>query len=1055
MENNQKEIEIKNIKKEKTDKYKKILNNLLNISINDSCLFHTINNQLFFDVLKKFGPDFFKKIISNEFFTISLKENDLMDFSEEIQNCLSPEEIRKIFITYNNEISESIDKKLMQATSDKKLQEIKEIIIDEAKITRQKAAFKWKIILNKARSINEQNNLWPLHLGFGYISVVIDEKAIQAPLFFKEVNIKIQNSNVSLVSIGDIKINEKLIYFLETQGYLFDLDFDYSKFSILKVYETITKNWSQNFDIPLSLIGNVPNFKQNEIKNSTITFWPGVSLGFFEPTGGHLRKIMVDIIEKDIIDDILEVEFDKNIYRNNVNKSIFKKNFGFFKIQHSNYSQDKAVVSSLNQNTIIWGPPGTGKSQTITNILTNILMYQKTALVVSQKKAALEVLKNRMEELEIFCLFILNDKEMNKKTFYKPIQDYIDYIENLNEDYSDNSIKLLNDDEREFLDKLKQIKNEKDYETNLELYSNFISKQKFDIEKVEKILELNENFVYDFENLKSQKNFNKYLFTKNALQKKNIFVKYPKTLKNATKNIKNNLLDISLELDLFLKNKDKISLDLMKLINSIETFNLNKNSEKINDPKILKVIIAKTIVSKMKNLSKEMKIKYNKFALDARTMSLDINSFIKKHSEIIKILFPIIITTPETDLQAWTQKEFDYALLDESSQIFLEKGLPILYLAKIKILAGDDQQMQPTRWFASKAEGESEFGDIESILDFAKAKGVYNILLDKNYRSKYASLMSFNSRSFYESKLDVVDVNLNKQEIPIEVFNVDGIWENSINKKEIDFSIVQIKENIQKYKKIILLCFNGAQLQEIEKIIFQSEPELEKAILEGKLLLRNIENIQGDEADLVIMSIVYDKTTKLHASYVAKKGGKNALNVAISRAKEKMIIIKSIYSENVNISTNSDDAYIFKEWLRFLDLSDDEKKNYVNNVETKEHSNNNNNEEWRKDFQELIWKQMESLVTEIDKIEIISNFSIGTIKIDLAILDRRNNRFICGFLLDNFDYFNSYDEYILKRDKKIFFIIKGYDVVNLTKINIYKELKQISKKINKYFLKNI
>ena len=71
-------------------------------------------------------------------------------------------------------------------------------------------------------------------------------------------------------------------------------------------------------------------------------------------------------------------------------------------------------MSALNQNTIIWGPPGTGKSQTITNILTNVLMFNKTALVVSQKKAALEVLKNRMESLEIFCLFILNDREMNK-----------------------------------------------------------------------------------------------------------------------------------------------------------------------------------------------------------------------------------------------------------------------------------------------------------------------------------------------------------------------------------------------------------------------------------------------------------------------------------------------------------------------------------------------------------------------------------------------------------------------------------------------------------------
>jgi superfamily I DNA and/or RNA helicase len=79
------------------------------------------------------------------------------------------------------------------------------------------------------------------------------------------------------------------------------------------------------------------------------------------------------------------------------------------------------------------------------------------------------------------------------------------------------------------------------------------------------------------------------------------------------------------------------------------------------------------------------------------------------------------------------------------------------------------------------------------------------------------------------------------------------------------------------------------------------------------LLIRNIENIQGDEADLVIMTIVYDKHTKLHSSYVAKPGGKNALNVAISRAKDKMIIIKSIRAEDINNPSGSEDIQIFKE----------------------------------------------------------------------------------------------------------------------------------------------
>jgi len=71
--------------------------------------------------------------------------------------------------------------------------------------------------------------------------------------------------------------------------------------------------------------------------------------------------------------------------------------------------------------------------------------------------------------------------------------------------------------------------------------------------------------------------------------------------------------------------------------------------------------------------------------------------FMNDHISIIQELFPVIVTTPETDFINWEKGYFDYAILDESSQMFLEVGLPILYLAKTKVLAGDAQQMQPSR----------------------------------------------------------------------------------------------------------------------------------------------------------------------------------------------------------------------------------------------------------------------------------------------------------------------------------------------------------------------
>jgi hypothetical protein len=98
-------------------------------------------------------------------------------------------------------------------------------------------------------------------------------------------------------------------------------------------------------------------------------------------------------------------------------------------------------------------------------------MYDKTALVASQKKAALEVLKNRMEELGMFCLFILNDKDMNKKSFYTPIQSYITYLENFNHEVVQEPIKIISDYEKDFMKLINRIKSSPNGTKNMHLFS--------------------------------------------------------------------------------------------------------------------------------------------------------------------------------------------------------------------------------------------------------------------------------------------------------------------------------------------------------------------------------------------------------------------------------------------------------------------------------------------------------------------------------------------------------------------------------------------------------
>ncbi|WP_406602308.1 AAA domain-containing protein [Metamycoplasma sualvi] len=1048
-------------------KYKKILNDLLNITKNDSCIFSNVNNKTIFDVQKKFSDSLFNKIISEKDFNLPLTQINNEYFINQILKCNSIEELISLYKAFNEEIPDELNNLLKK--NDVSIEKVKHELIKSMEINRQKFSFEWKLIVNKARALNEQNNLWPIHLGFIYITLRIDNKVIQAPMFFKEVNIKINNSMVSIVSIGDIKINEKLIYFLESNNFLLNVDADYSKMSIKELFEVIKNSWSQNFKIPETLKGFVPNFKESEINNNTVMIWPGVSLGFFEPTGGYLRKLMLKILNEGHLDDILEVEFDKNIYKKTITDSIFKKNFGFYKIVHSNLSQDKAIVSALNQNTIIWGPPGTGKSQTITNILTNVLMFNKTALVVSQKKAALEVLKNRMESLEIFCLFILNDREMNKKKFYELIKSYISFLENFDLNAEERMIKIISDKEKELMKLTNSIMKNELAEENIVLFSEFDQSNGYNKESLNDLMMLDHNIKFNIEELKNFKNKNKmvkYVIKHNDLQK-NKSQYSSKNIKRQINIITNNFIDKSIDLDHFLTNKDKINQELWAKLNLLKNNNNRKNKSWINDHNNLKIVIAKKIIEKIKNFDLSLKAKYNEFALDVRAASLDPAVFIKKHAAIIKIIYPIIITTPETDLQSWTKGEFDYALLDESSQIYLEKGLPILYLAKIKILAGDDQQMQPSKWFASKLDNEENpFGQIESLLDYAVAKGVYALLLDKNYRSSFASLMTFNSQIFYKGELDVVDTwKENNDSLPIEVINVNGAWENSKNDQEIDEVIKQTLFNINKFKKIIILAFNASQQLAIETKIIESHPELEQAINTQKILIRNIENIQGDEADLLIASIAYDKNTKLHATYVAKPGGKNALNVATSRAKDKMIVIKSINSEDI-INNSSEDILIFKEWLKFLDMNEEERKNYkyykneLAENEENERLINKTNVGIKIDnltniLIQTIQADLEKDIVDFNsKFDFVINYSIGTLQIPVAIINKSTKQFVVGIFLDTYKYWRSYDEYVLDKDIENFFIIKKYPIqrISLLNWNIKKEL--IFKRILDYLEKH-
>ncbi|WP_029608896.1 DEAD/DEAH box helicase [Mycoplasma simbae] len=1012
-------------------RYKSILNNLLDVSPNDKVIFTKVDNTYFFDFYKLFGEALFNEIYTKNEFNIDIIEEKLKLVAEQIKLSNSYENAIEILTRNNVKIN---DYKLRQLKKDFKSNVNK--IVDELILQYQKQSVKWAMFLNRAKEIHEQTNIWPIHIGFMYVKVNIDGKSIYAPLFLKEANLTIENSRPKLSSKSEIKPNEKLLFLLNNANFDINTNISISNLSIKKLFEQIKEEWKQIYPNIANINAEFTPLSPENITNESLEFCPGIILGLFQPSGGYIRNRMMEIIKNDELNKIIPVEFKKQVYTSRIEDFILDPKKSLFKITPTNFSQDKAIASSLLQNTVIWGPPGTGKSQTIVNLLANILIYGKTALVCSQKKAALEVIRNRMGELKQFCLFMLNVADVSKKTFYKPLREYIDYLEHFNKPNKLKALRILSTQELKYINNIAQLANEVNFKSIAKVlplinkFLPFLNQNNWEV-----LLSLPEFLSYPAElNFETLKQLQKWMLHKNKLswklfsRKRKAVLKYAKII---FENFGTNGINLS---ELKGITKDLEFSDYQAILHLISILP-PENKDNISDQNEIRKFVAKLIVDRYDKLSEQEKADYGEFALTIRIGKTEPYKFINKYAHIIKKLFPVIIATPDVDLSAWEKNEFDYAILDESSQIFIEKGLPVLYLAKTKVLAGDDQQMKPSNWFGIRvSDDESVYGITESLLDYGIGLGVHSILLNKNYRSHQAALMTFSSKHFYNSKLDVIDsANANLNENAIEVIEANGQWIDSQNLVEEQIVLDLVNQNLSNYSKIILLCFNAKQQESITKRIFEQEPNLEKALRNNQLLLRNIENIQGDEADLVIATLGYDSSAKIYSTYVGRPGGKNALNVAISRAKDKMIVVKSIHSQDVVMTTDNDDVLTFKKWLEFLELSEQERREFLTmDIQRTREIELDEPIAPKSELFTEINDYLTEKISNLGGINLIQDFALGTINVDFMITSHNGRKF--AIMVDDYAYANSPLKYLEFNDLNNFIKSKNYNLYVLDRI---------------------
>jgi len=308
---------------------------------------------------------------------------------------------------------------------------------------------------------------------------------------------------------------------------------------------------------------------------------------------------------------------------------------------------------------------------------------------------------------------------------------------------------------------------------------------------------------------------------------------------------------------------------------------------------------------------------------------------------LLRKLSPCMLMSPISVAQYLDPKypPFDLVVFDEASQLPTSAAVGAIARGTELIVVGDPKQLPPTSFFASNQTDEDNFEneDLESVLDDCLALSLPQMHLLWHYRSKHESLIAFSNRKYYESKLYTFP-SPNDIVSQVRLVAVEGFYDRGKtkqNKAEAEAIIREIKKRLsspdpgQKKKSLGVVTFSSVQQNLIADMLeaeFRKNPELDELAnnSEEPLFIKNLENVQGDERDVILFSVGYgpDEQGRVALNFgpLNRDGGWRRLNVAVTRARYEMMIFSVLKPEQIDLNkTRSDGLAGLKAFLEFAD----------------------------------------------------------------------------------------------------------------------------------------
>ena len=454
-----------------------------------------------------------------------------------------------------------------------------------------------------------------------------------------------------------------------------------------------------------------------------------------------------------------------------------------------------------------------------------------------------------------------------------------------------------------------------------------------------------------------------------------------------------------------------------------------------------------------------------------------IRKLMEHYSEFLLTLFPCWLLSPENVSTIMPLKSglFDIILFDEASQVFIENTLPVIFRGKYIVVAGDNKQLRPTATFVRRYMGNDDDTlsqnaqvalEVESLLDLATSR-YQSVNLTYHYRSVSEELINFSNYAFYEGKLQIApNISKNENKKPIERIKVEGKWVERHNRAEAMQVVKTLKKifSTRKHHETIgIITFNVEQENYIEDLIDEEcarDPKFRDDYLaecnrkengqDISLFIKNLENVQGDERDIIIFSIGYAQNEygRVVAQFgpLSLEGGENRLNVAITRAKRKIFVVTSIEPEELNVeNTKNAGPKLLKKYLQYVRAVSN------NNVKEMGYILSSLQQVAPQNCDVGLNKLSNEVKQELEKLgfTVETNLGHAEYKLSLGVYDKTLDRYLLGIEFDD-TAFNSSTS-LLERDVYRFEFMqsRGWNIMRLWSRDWWHNKQKVLQKIVK------